>query len=61
MKATKKQQIKELRNEMYAHIIGLNKFSTVEFLNGLSDKALIGRTHPLYREEWQSKFNNLKT
>lgn len=58
-KKSKAHQIQELRNQMYTAIKSYNSLMTDSYLNGLSTKAVISQTHPIYRDEWQVKFDKI--
>ena len=42
-----------IRNEIYKEILSQNRYLTESYLNLLSTKAVIGLTHPLYRDSWR--------
>lgn len=50
---------KEFREEMKVRIKAMNKVLTDDYLDGLSTKAILGLTHPAYREKWQSKYDKI--
>ena len=57
MKNSKKIEL--LRKQMYTSIMALNTNLDEEFLKTQSSRILISLTHPLYRDDWQRKYDNL--
>lgn len=55
--ASKKEQEKALRLEMYRSAMSMNKVLTEDYMDNLSTKAVIGLTNPLYRDQWQRKLD----
>jgi hypothetical protein len=49
---TPKSSVKE---EMIQHVHAINKFLTPEYLENLTEKQLIGESHPIYREYFEDK------
>ena len=55
----KEHAIQQLRNEMFADIKTINRYMTGVYLDTLSTEAIIGLTHPIYRSDWQDKFDEI--